>query len=244
MQNNRTSVGPRGLAMITLVGGAVLASPFLRPPQVDLVENITQSPLAYPTSPGRLASPQPAAQHSAQPAAQLSSGSNDQHSASVANVPELFDTNNSSAQIVEPQFPAWAKPPSPIDHVISKGTAPSWHHQSDATSGQLQPLQSWVGGTANRVVMHPESQHEVRPLPSTQSPQEFVAAPPIMPTTTLREPTTAQAVIPPAIGSLAVASQAVPYQSPSNQTQPQPSIPATSKFVFQPGFGPQSAGPK
>lgn len=237
MLNYRTSVGPRGLAIITLVGGATLASPFLRPPQVDLVENIAEAPLAYPASPGRLAS----LQHSAQPAAQLSHGSADRLSASVSNVPELFDTNNSAAHVTQPLLPAWAKPPSPIDHIISKGTAPSWRHESDAASGQLQPLRSWVGGTANRVVVNPESQREVRPLPNTQPPQEFIAGPPTMPTTTLREPTTDQAVLPPAIGSLAATSQAVPFQSPSNQTQPQSSIPAASKFVFQPGFRPQSS---
>ncbi len=228
MQNKRTSVGPRGLAIITLVGGAALASPFLRPPQVDLVENITESPLTYPTSPGRLAATQHSAQTSTQNAARLPLGSNDQLPASASDVPDPFDTSYSSAPAAEPQLPAWAKPPSPIDHVISKGTAQAWRHESDAASSRLQPLQSWVGETADRVVHH-EALREVHPLPSMQPPQEFSVAPPI---------------VPPALGSLTSASQSVPSHSPPNQIQPQPSAPIASKFVFQPGFRLPATGPK
>ena len=46
MQQKRSYVGPRGWAMLVLIGGEASASPFLRPPQIEMDANISESPLA------------------------------------------------------------------------------------------------------------------------------------------------------------------------------------------------------
>ncbi len=229
MQNNRSPVGPQGLAMLILVGGAALASPFLRTPQVDLTESITESPLAYPGVPGRLAS------------AQLPYENSDPLPVNVTNFTELLDDSSSAGRLGEPKLPPWAVPPSPLDHLISKGTAPPWRHEVEHETRKIQPLEAWVGGAQmgrSQVTLEGEAGLTANTQPLQSAP---LAVPP-WPTPNLREPMTAQVVTPQAVGSLTGTSLSPPNPASPPQTRSQPASPpaatppARAQFVFQPGF--------
>ncbi len=142
MNRTHAYVGPRGWAVLTLAGGAALASPFLRPPHLDSAR------LESPTS----------------NAASFAGGTVSSNA---------FDVSLSSAQVLPvrvvsgvlpttvskldefvetstPEFPAWVKPPSPLDDLIARGTAPIESASTVETSPaqgvvHLQPLRSWQG---------------------------------------------------------------------------------------------------
>ncbi len=153
-QKRNATVGPRGWAMLTLIAGAALASPFLRTPRIDVggvaPDFSTGGPL--PIGPGQLAaSDWISRQHQSRPAkdrtAPVSSGDALEWS-------ELTPAANSASGAAAPQLPSWASPPSPLDQLIAQGTAPPWQGESRRDDG-LQPLQAWVGETAQSPVPSP-----------------------------------------------------------------------------------------
>lgn len=236
MQEKLAYVGPRGWAMLILVGGATLASPFLRPPQVDIDVDakLTQSPLAHSNSPsigmGQLASAQHLATYPGSPSHELASG----------------------AQAASPALPSWATPPSPIDGLISQGTAPTWN--GEVTQTRIQPLQPWSDGrepralpstrpsnssAADEATRLPASPWETPGASAKLVPIASVAAATAWPDQPLPElpSTTAPVSLDTrrSTGSLAgatVRTQANDSKSAISDSRPAP------QFVFQPGFQP------
>lgn len=234
--------------MLILVGGATLASPFLRPPQVDLDidETLTQSPLAHAKSPttgwGQLAS----AQNRAAPPP-----------ATVAIQPNL--SLNPGVDPQSPTLPSWVAQPSPIDGLISQGTAPPWN--GDIHQSRLQPLRPWG------------SDGQPRELPSTRpqkSPTvDYASTLPVSPWDTPRAPAKLvpiasaepmstwpdQALPEMPTKSMPPAQHAAPSAASLagatlRATKTKTSTPASEsprsrpQFVFQPGFRPnQSSSP-
>lgn len=234
MQEKQAYVGPRVWAMLILVGGATLASPFLRPPQVDLDVDatLTQSPLAHATSPSL---------------GQLASAHN------LATYPEPTSQDlTRGAQPASPPLPSWATPPSPIDGLISQGTAPPWN--GDVPQSRIQPLQPWSDGRQPRALPStnpsnssavndatglPASPWGAPPASAKLVPIASVAAATAWPDQPLPElPSTP----PPAsldsrrsAGSLAgatVRTKTADTKPTSGDSKPVP------QFVFQPGFQP------
>lgn len=224
MQQTRFSVSPRGWAMLTLVGGATLASPFLRPPQVDVDDVVSESPLAHGSVPSRLVSQE------------VSLGwPSDITTAPAGSLP--FDSSSLSPHIAPPSasspaaLPAWARTRSPIDQVISQGAAPPWN--APASSGSsIQPLETWV-----------------KPLSDNLPPRDVAA---IASTTAGRWPEMNTLPAKPEVklstspnrspGSLVgSAPSGLPSTPTLMRPQSGPSLtpPTTQpKFVFQPGFHP------
>jgi hypothetical protein len=164
MQNKRSYVGPRGWAMLVLVGGATFASPFLRAPRVEVGEDISESPLAYHTRPdGKLSE--------VSFSRQVSSPAGDGMVSPASSSRQATDPNQLESP---PTLPAWAAPRSRLDDLISMGAAPPW--EDETPSGDLAPLQPWM-----------ERQLGARERPSTQAGfqrdanQPFVSAPPTSP---------------------------------------------------------------
>jgi hypothetical protein len=128
--------------MLVLIGGAALASPFLRPPRIEMDANISESPLTRNTRP----SPQLATVGFSRDAVPDANGSVASASAS--------ETDRSGAY-ASPKLPAWATQPSRLDDLISQGAAPPW--DDEPSTSHLQPLQPWMDRQLNQ-----------RGLPSTQ----------------------------------------------------------------------------
>jgi hypothetical protein len=218
MQQRKSSVGPRGWAMLTLVGGAALATPFLRPPQVDVDGLVTESPLTRTNGPGRLASLESTA-----------NGLSDLYP--EASEPLRYDF---AQQLAPPaggspsRLPAWAPARSPIDQLISQGTAPPW--QSNAASvSTIKPLDTWVNAPPT---------HQ----PNATGPRE---PQPALPSTAARAwpeasslPIANSAPAPGrSLGSLTGRSQNFPPATTPQLRAPANSVPVQPQYVFQPGFG-------
>ena len=246
MQEKRSYVGPRGWAMLILVVGATLASPFLRPPQVAIDNVVTESPLAYTNSPS-------------QSAGQLTSARSSPDADAFPVVKDLteFDRQRlGGAQYGEPTLPSWATPPSPLDALISQGTAPPW--KGDAPQSRIQPLRPWSSDNLKTTALPstlPSSAGEALRAPALQaSPWESPrAARPLVPIATAgpsvdswpeqRLPQLPDAETPAreaphsSSGSLARATlrqKTVNEKSPPTLGKPN----SRPQFVFQPGFQP------
>ena len=141
MQHNNSYVGPRGWALLTLVGGAALASLFVRPPQAEEPAAAAKVPAAQPEGLARLASMDLSTAHS-------------NGLSRLTNERSLYELSELSQQIVPPaaaapsELPAWAPVHSPIDQLISQGTAPPWQPDSESQSA-LKPLTPWINDLAN-----------------------------------------------------------------------------------------------
>jgi hypothetical protein len=201
MQHNRSTLGPRGWAILTLAAGAGLASPFLRPPQidplqVDLAERVSESPLASSSIPGHL------------------TAAHGERNATVAVVNPVGTGANSTLPAQghmgqsQMQIPEWATPPSPLDELISQGTAPPWRHEQVMNSPKLTPLDPWTSLPA------------LAPAPrlAVPVPQPSVAAPPVT------------------VGSLTATNVTSASRTPTPETPvaAQPTKP--KQFVYQPGY--------
>lgn len=136
MHNNKSSVGPRGWAILTLVGGAALASLFLRPPQTQQTNHLNDSAASRPAWPGRLASAQLSGEHTAKRPLEVSELVSQLDAAPMDAI--------QGSRLPTPQLPAWATPPSPLDHLISQGTAPPWNHAPPTQP--LEPVGTWFNG--------------------------------------------------------------------------------------------------
>jgi len=132
MQHNRSTLGPRGWAILTLAAGAGLASPFLRPPQVDLAERVSESPMAPTSFPAHLAT---ARRERSTRQGVLGASDSLPH----GTLPEHGPSGQSPTQI-----PEWATPPSRLDQLISQGAAPPWRHENVVESPKLPPLDPWT----------------------------------------------------------------------------------------------------
>lgn len=222
MQHNRSPLGPRGWAILTLVAGAGLASPFLRPPQVELAEQVSESTLGLSSAPGRLATVRLAVD-SLPPHALPGTSPKGPSSKGLS---ERGSTNSWGSQ---PQIPEWAQPTSPIDQLISQGAAPGWDQAAISETPRLAPLQPWGSPPAiaalpaqavedsvdQQHAMHPQLAHPLRPsIPSNSA-------------------TTSDS--PRATTSAAAVSQLVVQQQAVTQVAP-PQVVAPRAFVFQPGY--------
>jgi hypothetical protein len=135
------SLGPRGWAVFTLVGGVTLAVPFLRQPRVGVEGFEIQSPMSPASGLGPFAASEPTARNTANNGSAFGS--------SAFGDAAVVDSADFSQQIVPPAgtsptaLPAWAPTHSPIDQLISRGTAPPW--QSDtARVSTIKPLEPWT----------------------------------------------------------------------------------------------------
>lgn len=217
MQHSRSTLGPRGWAILTLVAGAGLASPFLRPPQVELAEQISESTLGLSSAPGRLA------------AVRLAVDSLPPHALPGTSSPTSTERGSTNSWGSQSQIPEWAQPTSPIDQLISQGAAPRWDQTAVSESPRLAPLQPWGTPTA------------VAPLPSQtiakSADQQLSALPqpthPLRPTITSNSLGTSNSA--PAPTSPAAVSQLVVQQQIVQQAAPAQAV-APRAFVFQPGF--------
>lgn len=206
------SFGPRGWALLTLVGGLLLASPFLRPPQVDVEEFARGSSMPPASGFG----PFDTLESTTKKPANIGSASSDSMS---------VDGTDFSQQIVLPAgtsptaLPAWAPTHSPLDQLISQGTAPPW--QSDSASvSTIKPLEPWVNsaGTSQRQHALPSALAHAWPdansLPIADSAPELGRTP----------------------GSLAGTAQHVRRDTLPRLRPPADQTPARPQYVYQPGF--------
>lgn len=155
MNRTHAYVGPRGWAVLTLAGSAALASPFLRPPQLDSTHFGAPSSLA-PNFAGETISTNASAAN--QRAANLTSA----HALPGRVVSGVLPTTVSKlddfadfADASPPQLPAWVKPRSPLDDLIARGTAQLDSAQLDSFLAvetprlqahvELEPLRPWRG---------------------------------------------------------------------------------------------------
>ncbi len=252
MQEKKSTVGPRGWAMLTLLGGATLASPFLRPPSVEVDSAITESPLARSTS-----NPQNSV-------GQLASARSRTESAAFPTAEELSAFSRQQMEIAagsEPSLPSWAAPPSPLDALISQGAAPPWNAEPPQT--RIQPLRPWNSSNARN-----------DRLPSTQAPLAIEtnltrgvqaspwesprgAAPPV-PSTIDSSSARGDAWPEKEIPQLPMLASAPERSGPTNSLtgatlvqnsgnpNPPPSLSASQRrpqYVFQPGYQPASPKP-
>lgn len=139
MQQKKHHVGPRGWAVLTLVGGAALASPFFQSPTVDSEDAVTQPASSHSTGLARLAS------------LEFSASDVNGHNG-IGIQRSSYDQSDLTQQILSPatasptQLPAWAPVRSPIDQLISQGTAPPWQAHSETVS-TIKPLTPWTNQT-------------------------------------------------------------------------------------------------
>lgn len=157
MNRTHAFVGPRGWAVLTLAGGAALASPFLRPPQVDsthfgspsaIAPNFTGEAISAIASAANLRATHLPSAH-ALPGRVVSGVL----PTTVSKLDEFADSS-------PPQLPAWVRPRSPLDDLIARGTAPLDSARLDSArldSAQavetpplqarveLEPLRPWRG---------------------------------------------------------------------------------------------------
>lgn len=160
MQPQRSFVSPRGWAMLTLVGGATLASPFLRPPHVDVDSSVTESPLAKTRDPSGMVAAVSYLRTADVDTIADSARSPGQHTGNQ--LPD-FDSVESA-----PSLPAWAAPRSQLDELISQGAAPAW--ESESQQAKLQPFQPWMNSNS-------DSASHSFPTPGAQAAQHRIAPP-------------------------------------------------------------------
>lgn len=136
MQHKKSYVGPRGWALLTLVSGVALASPFFRAPDVEVDGELAAPPGSHTSGLARLAS--------------MEFPSTDAHDPlQGASGRGQYDQSNLAQRILPPasasptELPSWAPVRSPIDQLISQGTAPPWQAGSKGAS-TLKPLTPWV----------------------------------------------------------------------------------------------------
>ncbi len=215
MQNKKSMLGPRGWAMLTLVGGAALASPFLRPPHVEPEGSVTESPLAFPNAPGRLASMSLSREKS-------SREQSDRMAVDVRHLSEIPVEVTNTPNFTEPKLPAWATPASPLDQFISQGTAPPWRHELATEVDRMRTLEPWSNGTSH--VNSPPSTAQLHAPTPTQSTDESdlrgpnARSPGNLARATLHAHTATQ----PTPSQAAITAEATP-------TRP-------AQFVYQPGY--------
>ncbi len=236
MQHKTSYVGPRGWALLTLVGGAALAAPFLRPPQSTEPIPDPQLPAAQTAGLARLASMD-------------LSAANPSGLGRLPNDRSPYDLSDLSQQITPPasaapsQLPAWAPVHSPIDQLISQGTAPPWQPDS-RTESTLKPLAPWINDlAADQPPLTPTSPTgavalrawpEANSLPVADRRRSALIEPP-----TVGNVAPASSSSPGTImGSLAGTSQSMRAASTPRLRPPESSIapPARRHFVYQPGY--------
>jgi len=147
MNRTHAFVGPRGWAVLTLAGGAALASPFLRPPQVDSTHFGSPSAIA-PNFTGEAISSNASATNL--PSAHALPGR------VVSGIlPTTVSKLDEFADSSPPHLPAWVRPRSPLDDLIARGTAPLDSARLDSAQAvetpplqariELEPLRPWRG---------------------------------------------------------------------------------------------------
>ncbi len=254
MQNRKATVGPRGWAMLTLIVGAALASPFLRTPRVDVGAG---TPQTSNTGTPLLAAGQPA------PADWFSGPLPPQPTANqAAGVPargaydwsELTPAASNSLGSAPPQLPSWAAPPSPLDHLIAQGTAPPWQGDGQSATGP-QPLQAWVGeaqcptqtldhSTSQASVWPPTNIPELKPFPDQPILPSPRGASPSSAGFATGQGSTDSSRPPGALAGTTLRSATAP--STTNHHERRAASPAASappspsQFVYQPGFRAQA----
>ncbi len=211
MQKN-SSFGPRGWAVLTLVGGVTFAAPFLRQPRLAEKQFANASSLPPTSGPNPTEAMRPTTNSSA------SSGSAFQDSV-------LADGLGFSERIVPPAattptaLPAWAPTRSPLDQLISQGTAPPWNSDARNTS-TIKPLEPWVNAA--------ESSQPPLALPPT-----LARAWPDANSLPITDSAPVAARTP---GSLAATAQHVYPSSTPRLRQPANPAPTQPQYVYQPGF--------
>ncbi|MEO8270764.1 MAG: hypothetical protein ABI557_13660 [Aureliella sp.] len=208
----KSSVNPRGWALLTLVGGVALASAFFRTPRVDDEGLANESLLPTASGLGRLAS-------------LMSSATNPAKIGSTSRDPLPYDFSDFSQQIVPPtassptELPAWAPTRSPIDQLISQGAAPPWQLDKASVS-TIKPLDPWVNEAATKQQQPAKPSKLASAWPDAKSLPVADSAPALS-----RSP-----------GSLAGTSQHLRPTSTPGLTPAQTRTPAQPQYVYQPGF--------
>lgn len=208
----KSFIGPRGWAVLTLIGGVALASPFLRGPRVDVEGLASESSRSPESGLSRFAAPESTTKNPAN----IDSASSDTR---------LYDFSDFSQEIVPPPgssptaLPAWAPTRSPIDQLISQGTAPPW--QSDKASvSTIKPLEPWANAAGTN--------QQQPTLPST-----LASAWPNASSLPVADSAPALSRTP---GSLAGTAQHVRPAATPRLRPPVNQTPAQPQYVFQPGF--------
>lgn len=233
MQPKKSYVGPRGWAMLTLVGGSALASPFFLSPDVDVEGSVKQSPASHAAGLARLASIE-------LPSIDSNGFARTGSEGSACDLPDLSQQILPPAGTSPTELPAWAPVRSPIDDLISQGAAPAW--QSDSTrESTIKPLTPWING-AGIVQSPPPAAVAARAWPEASS----------LPVADRRAAHSGSAIAPalgnvlPAatgvqgsVGNLTSTAQTmrastVPRLRPPERSSTEP--PAQRQFVYQPGF--------
>ena len=250
MQHKRTYVGPRGWALLTLVSGVALASPFFRAPDVAVDGGLAPPPVSHTSGLARLAS--------------MEFPSTDAHGPLQGTSGRgQYDPSELAQQILPPasasptELPSWAPVRSPIDQLISQGTAPPWQADSKGESA-LKPLTPWMNeagagqprpaalsppaATAARAWPDAKSLPDARSLPST-TPMPAVdrrqvhhdLATSASPGNSASAGSGSQGNL---VGSLTGTSQTMRAATTPRLRAPEPSTtpPARRHFVYQPGF--------
>ncbi len=139
MNRTQAYVGPRGWAVLTLAGGAALASPFLRPAQIDSAR------LASGPATSELAawSPIPSELDGFESSSNLLPGRIVSGTLPTT-VSRLDDWTTSEI----PLLPKWVTQQSPLDELISRAKSPAPQPDSyvERPTAELQPLRTWRGG--------------------------------------------------------------------------------------------------
>ncbi len=237
MQQKKSYVGPRGWAMLTLVGGTALASPFFLPPDVDVEGSVKQPPASHAAGLARLAS--------------IELPGTD--SSGLARTGSAFDLPDLSQQILPAagtaltELPAWAPVRSPIDNLISQGTAPAWQSDS-AGESTIKPLTPWING-AGTVQPPPPLSPPLSPPAATiarawpdasslpvadhRSAHSGSASAPVL-GSVLPAATGGQG----SVGNLTSTAQTMRASTTPRLRPPErsPTAPAQRQFVYQPGF--------
>ncbi|MEZ6138766.1 MAG: hypothetical protein R3C53_28095 [Pirellulaceae bacterium] len=151
MTQKRSTLGPRGWAILTLAGGAALSSPFLRPAQLAQPEPLITDPL--PTAPVLAANYGPAPSFASQSSMRTGTTASIVEASSPATTVDVSAISNAQKVITSNQaaLPTWAKKASPLDALIQVG--PVAGEFTELASGALQPIQPWQShGTTQDVL--------------------------------------------------------------------------------------------
>ena len=218
-----------------------MASPFMRPAEVDLEGSLAPPPASHTAGLARLASME-------------FSSTDSSGVVSATNPRSPYDRYDLAQQIVSPasaaptELPAWAPVHSPIDQLISQGTAPPWRSESNRES-TLKPLTPWINeagpGRPRPAALSPPPSATARAWPSASSLPQAAPAAAVDRRQVHSDFATAGDVATAAssaqgglVGSLTGTSQTMRAASTPRLRAPEPSLtpPARRHFVFQPGF--------
>lgn len=157
MNRMHAYVGPRGWAVLTLAGGAALASPFLRPPQLDSARFEAPSATA----------PNFAGAHLSFPALDASPNSTQHLPTRVVSgaLPTTLSKLDEFADASTPALPDWVKPRSPLDELIARSSTPATAAALESAALESTATDAGLPTAGSPLASSPRQAHvELQPL--------------------------------------------------------------------------------